>query len=813
MLEQLRGLALKMGADTQYSATEAAEGITAMGKAGVSAKDILGGGLKGALDLAAAGQLSVADSAEIAATAMTQFGLAGSDLPHVADLFAAAAGKAQGSVKDISEAMKFAGPEARALGISIEETTGVIAEFASKGIIGSMAGESLRGILVSLTSPSELAKKKMAELGISVYDANGKFIGLSGIAQQLHDKLGPLDEATRNAAMGQIFSNAQITQAQILYEGGSAAVQEWTGKVNDAGFAAEQAAKLTDNLKGDIERLGGSIDTALIQTGSKANDTLRGMTQGLNGVVDGFGNLAPIVQENIIKLAAVSSGLLLVGGAALIAVPKVLAFKTAIEAANISFGKFTGAMKVAGASLGVIGLAYASTEIRNMAAASAVGTPPIDKLAASLQAVGAGAQSSGDFGALFARGAGVFRNNFEDASKALDDFGANANAALNSHWYESLLGSEGEAKSVFSTRIAQIDKALADLVSSGHGAEAAAAVDKLSQSIEQYGGSADQVKGQLTQYNAAVKEGGDATGAAKAPVTDLTAAADAQRAAMDALNNTTDKWIETMNAVNSPVLSARDAVRQWEASIDAAQEALKENGKTLDVTTDKGRKNQAALDDMAKAALSNVGAMQANGASQGQLQGALDSSRIQLYNTARQFGLSETAAHEYVDQVLKIPPKASTTAEFNDAQARAEVASFQAYVMKLHGTTVPVYASVESGIRHAAGGLVTGPGTGTSDDIPARLSNREYVVKATAVEKYGVHFLDQVNSMRFANGGYAAYGPATSGVSTSSLSLDGMEITGSLAIGGDGLATIIDGRIVRAVQGARSASARSGKRH
>jgi TP901 family phage tail tape measure protein len=113
----LRAAALKAGADTQYSATEAAQGITEMAKAGVSAKDIMGGGLTGVLSLAAAGQLEVADAAGIASTAMTQFSLSGAQLPHVADLLAAGAGKAMGSVDDLGQALNQAGLLASSTGI------------------------------------------------------------------------------------------------------------------------------------------------------------------------------------------------------------------------------------------------------------------------------------------------------------------------------------------------------------------------------------------------------------------------------------------------------------------------------------------------------------------------------------------------------------------------------------------------------------------------------------------------------------------------------------------------------------------------
>jgi hypothetical protein len=71
---------------------------------------------------------------------------------HVADLLAAGAGKAMGSVQDLSEGLKYVGPVAHGMGVSIEETTGALALFASKGILGEQAGTSLRGVISALSS-------------------------------------------------------------------------------------------------------------------------------------------------------------------------------------------------------------------------------------------------------------------------------------------------------------------------------------------------------------------------------------------------------------------------------------------------------------------------------------------------------------------------------------------------------------------------------------------------------------------------------------------------------------------------------------
>jgi TP901 family phage tail tape measure protein len=239
-MEALRAAALKAGADTAFSAQEAAGGIEALAKAGVSTEDILGGGLTGALDLAAAGEIGVAEAAEQAATAMTQFGLAGSDVPHIADLLAAGAGKAQGEVTDMGDALNQAGLVANSMGLSIEETTGSLAAFASAGLIGSDAGTSLKSMLQRLANPSGEAATALADLGVNAYDAEGNFVGLESMAGQLRSAMKNLTGEQRDAAMATIFGSDAVRAANILYSEGAKGISQWTEQVDDQGFAARQ---------------------------------------------------------------------------------------------------------------------------------------------------------------------------------------------------------------------------------------------------------------------------------------------------------------------------------------------------------------------------------------------------------------------------------------------------------------------------------------------------------------------------------------------------------------------------------------------
>lgn len=838
-LDALRDAAIDMGAKTQFSATEAADAITAMGKAGVSTKDILGGGLVGALALAAAGQLDVGKAAEIAATAMNQFGLEGKDIPHIADLLAAGAGKAMGSVEDLAGALKYAGVVASDAGWSIEETTGVLAEFAQKGLLGEQAGTSLRGVLMSLEGPSAIAAKKMEELGINVYDAGGNFLKAAPLAQELHDKLGGLDEATRNAALGQIFGNEQITAARILYEGGGAAVQAWTQNVDDAGFAAKQAAMLTDNLKGDVERLGGSLSSVLIQAGSGANGMLRTMTQTLQGAVDLYGSAPVPIQQGATALGAVAAAALLVTGGMVTMIPKIAATQAALAnmgsaGALMSRGMSAvgSALPVVGAALavGVIGLGYFAHQAQETKAR-------VDELATSLdQETGAITKSTAamvtkklsDDGSLdSARKMGIATGDLTNAYLGNTDAQNRVVAAAEA--YSIAGGDAGDAM----TNEATEARKLTDALGAGNSELAAAKAKTKALSAEQ-AAAIDPLTGLTGAQQAAadkIKATGDAAAAAKRPTQEQAQSEQDLAKAADAAKKAHDNLIASITNFGNAMLIARGDARGYEAAIDAAQEAVKKNGQTLDITTEKGRNNASALDAIAssalKAAQSSLENAEANGTlttSAVTVTGQVNNARTAFINAAVSMGMNKTEAAKLATQagltagrVGEITgklidlgnqkPNPTANANITPAQAKiktlqgeinaivqgkvpglnadgrqgqAAIAALQRQIDALRDKTVTLYVDTirttinrvatgpggTGGITKAGGGLLDGPGTGTSDSIPLWGSKGEYVVKAAAVQKYGVGFFDQANAMRFSAGGGVNTGPASSGGSS-----------------------------------------------
>ena len=307
-MDLLRQAAIDAGADTIYSASEAAAGITELGKAGLSTSDILSGGLNGALDLAASEGMNVGEAAELMASTLSQFNLSGQRAADVADALAAGAGNAQGSARDLGMALSQTGGIANSFGLSMEETTGFLAAMAREGYIGSDAGTSLKTALIQLNNPTDKAQKLLDQLGITVNDASGHFVGLENLAGQLQTKMSGLSEAERNAAYATIFGNDAFRVGTVLYKQGADGIAEWTKNVSQSGYAAEMAAARTDNLQGDLEQLSGSVETLLINLGEGAQGPLRSLVQTLDTLVDAFSSLPPEVQQFAVLAVAAVGG-------------------------------------------------------------------------------------------------------------------------------------------------------------------------------------------------------------------------------------------------------------------------------------------------------------------------------------------------------------------------------------------------------------------------------------------------------------------------------------------------------------------------
>ena len=645
-LAKLRDAAINLGADTQFSATEAAEGINELAKAGVGAGDILGGGLKGSLDLAAAGQIGVGEAAETAATAMTQFNLKGSEIPHVADLLTNAANKAQGGVGDLSQALQQGGLVAASTGLTIDETTASLAAFASAGLTGSDAGTSLKTMLQRLSAPSGEAAALMEKLGISAYDASGEFVGMEALAGQLQTGLSGLTAEQRNSALATIFGSDAVRAANILYSEGAQGISKWTDEVTESGAAAKQAAILNDNLKGDIERLGGALDSAFIKTGSGANGALRTLVQGLTGVVDSVGS----IPGPVLLAGGALTSLALVG-------PKVVSSyrdaKATFDSLGISFDKISAkapraSAAAAGLGKALGGLAVAATVYGALEDDFAkIGSEQLirkfngtaDGVTALDDAIRKASNGKSDVVDLGSTIEAAF-----DPS-GLERYGQVMDAVLPTISLGMIEARGGVAQAT--ERLKELDSTLATMVSSGDADGAARMMSDIEAAARAQGVSVDELRAKFPQYAEAVAAAGNQS---KLAGDGMAGMGDDAATAEQAVSDLSD----AVRGLGDTLLQQEASQDAYEASLDSMAESIKENGRTLDASTEAGRANRAALRDLANETQEWAAATLEAGGSTEKVQGILDRGRAKWIANRDALGANKTETRALADELFKI---------------------------------------------------------------------------------------------------------------------------------------------------------------
>lgn len=714
-MDLLREAAINAGADTAFSASEAAKGIDELAKAGVSTKDILGGGLTGALSLAAAGSLGVGDAAEIAATALTQFKLSGKDIPHLADLLAAGAGKAQGSVEDIGNALKQSGLVASQFGLSVEDTTGTLAAFASAGLVGSDAGTSLKTMLLKLASPSKEAAGMMSDLGIAAYDSGGKFVGVTDLAGQLKDKLGGLTQAQRDSTLATIFGTDAIRGANVLYESGAQGITGWIDKVNEAGYAAVTASIKQDNLAGDLEKLGGSFDSVLIKGGSGAAEALRGLVQGAEDLVDAFGKIPTPVLNAGVGIAGIAGGALLLGGAVMSALPKFMEFRGSMSA-------LADASPRAAAGLGRVakGAGIAAAALIGLQIVAAIFTEKDTKSAEdygqALLKVSKGADTVGSSGLdsvfqgfdKFGGDSIVKVNNMADAVKRLSNQTFDDSGNRFFEGFTNLLGLPKGEIGQLEDRLKGLGDEMGNLARNGAGETAAKSFQALTKEFQANGKGAKEALDALPGYKDAliaqglaagvVVEGQDLldfamgkvpasmAGAVKATETYTSKAGEVKPINEGMAKSLEDVGLSASGAIVGVggfakslfaagllSLSASDASIAYQDAIDKVSESVTKNGTTLDINTEKGRANQSAFNDQARAAMTSAEATatqtlktEGSAAAQTNLQGGLRTSYDDLRRAAEGFVGAGDEADTMARKALGIPKNVNIDAWIAD---------------------------------------------------------------------------------------------------------------------------------------------------
>lgn len=685
-MDQLRAAAIEAGASTVYSASDSADAINDLGKAGMSVTDILNGGLSGALNLAASDGMAVGDAAEYMANALSMFHLKGSQASQVADTLAAGAGKAVGNVSDFGEALNNCGAQANSFGMNVQETTGVLALFAQNGTIGAEAGTQLNSMLMKLAAPSAEASNTMKELGISAYDAQHHFVGMANFAGQLQKAEKGLTDEQRNQANATIFGSYAIKAANYLYEAGESGVNKWTKAVSESGYAAEQAAAKNNNLKGDLENLSGSMESLMISVGEGAQGPLRKMVQGLDTLVDTFAGLPSGAQQTIVVMASLAGVFGAVHKAAGnlngstsmmannigLAIDPIQRVKTALGSAQTAFQMFKASSMSASEQMEAFGTSASKAQLKT-AGFKAVGGSVMSllggpwgialtvagvalsafvsqqqKAKAASEQLESALESGSDVASEIA---GAYQDMSSGGVKLttwLDEAGISLTDMTS-----AAMGNEAALKRV-NKQIKEIDKP-------GPGATAASAIKK---ALKEESKAYDDASKKANEKSKAAKNAVDADGKSAAAAKDAASAnKDLADSASDA-SEEIDDLVKALFGLEAGNLTADQAVDQLNQKIGELSDTCKDNGvvfdqngNLLDKFSEKGTKTKQALEDIASSAQNAAEKIlkqgESTGFSSGEIEranGVLQDARDAIIRQAEASGMSEQAANALADR-------------------------------------------------------------------------------------------------------------------------------------------------------------------
>ena len=283
--DKLQKAAKEAGATTQFSATQAAEALNYMALAGYDADKSIET-LPTVLNLAAAGGMDLATASDMVTDSMSALGDAAGTTEGFVDKMAKTSQKSNTNVQQLGEAILTVGGTAKNLAGGVVEMNTVLGIFADNGVKGAEGGTALRNVILSLTAPTDKAKKQMEALGLQVFDANGNMRPLNETFNDLNGILGTMTQGEQTEVLNSIFNKVDLKSVNALLANSGERFDELSGYISDCdGAAADMAATMNDNLQGKVTILKSGLEGLGIAAYEKFKTPLTNAVENITEVI------------------------------------------------------------------------------------------------------------------------------------------------------------------------------------------------------------------------------------------------------------------------------------------------------------------------------------------------------------------------------------------------------------------------------------------------------------------------------------------------------------------------------------------------
>lgn len=325
--EALTDQAKRLGAATSFTAKQVAEGMTSLGRAGFKTDEIQAA-IPAVLNLARATGTDLGEAADYAANTVRAFGLSASDTAMVADVLTATANNSAQTVTDLAQALSYVAPVAADAGETIQSTSVALGVLANMGIKGSMAGTTLRQILVQLADAGTRAR--LQEMGVAATDAAGNLRPLGDVLTDVGKAMAKLPTAKKLSLAKELFDQRAMSGALKL-SGSVEQIEKVSQAVYNSGQVAEKTAALIDSgVKGAWFRMTSAAEGAALAIGDAIASKLIVAMDAIAGVAQAVGSFVGGAKDLVAWAAAAAVGLVAAGAAAWAFGKIVLALKAGV---------------------------------------------------------------------------------------------------------------------------------------------------------------------------------------------------------------------------------------------------------------------------------------------------------------------------------------------------------------------------------------------------------------------------------------------------------------------------------------------------
>lgn len=285
--QSLSDEALRIGQTTSVGATDAARAMDLLAKAGVPVESIYNGVAQGVVNVSEATGESLDNSSAAYGTFQNMFKDTGISAEQMSDTIVNAMNASNMSLPEFQTGIARLAPVIAGTGMSFQDSSAAIAYFNAQGFSAAEVGTSLTAAYTSLVAPTEAQAAAQQAMGIAAFDAQGQFVGFPAIMDQVQAATEGMTDAQRAETIATLFGADARDIMTLATKDGGKPLADYIKLMNKSGTAATASATRMDNLKGDIEGLKGALETLSIKVGSALLPALRGLTQGLTGLIVG----------------------------------------------------------------------------------------------------------------------------------------------------------------------------------------------------------------------------------------------------------------------------------------------------------------------------------------------------------------------------------------------------------------------------------------------------------------------------------------------------------------------------------------------